>query len=119
MGSCFFTGAFFFFLLLPKSAEWPFFFDPNPIGSAADFFRRASLASRSFKASASARAAFSPVGSDQSLRGWTSIPLNLMRAERTSRNAMPASDSSPNNRAASSPSLRQSAGQASSDGATA
>ena len=74
------TGAGFFFLLEdvfllePNSAAWPFFFDPNPMGKADDFFRRASAASRSAFASASAFAAFSPVGSAQSVFDeiWTS-----------------------------------------------
>mmetsp|Transcript_19517 Transcript_19517/g.55491 ORF Transcript_19517/g.55491 Transcript_19517/m.55491 type:complete len:220 (-) Transcript_19517:385-1044(-) len=118
------TGAGFFFLLEevffepPKSAAWPFFFDPKPMGKAEDFFRRASAASRSAFASASAFAAFSPVGSAQSVFDeiWTS---HRMRAARASRKAIPASDSSSRSRAASAASLRHNSGHASLEGATA
>ena len=97
------TGAGFFFLLEdvffepPNSAAWPFFFEPNPMGKADDFFLRASAASRSALASASAFAAFSPVGSAQSVFDdiWTS---HRMRAARASLNASPASDSSSRSR---------------------
>mmetsp|Transcript_13334 Transcript_13334/g.35419 ORF Transcript_13334/g.35419 Transcript_13334/m.35419 type:complete len:314 (+) Transcript_13334:242-1183(+) len=106
------------FLLEPKSAAWPFFFEPNPIGRADDFFRRASAASRSAFAAASAFAAFSPVGSAQSVRSEIRTSQRIL-AVLASRNATPASESSSSRRAASAASLRQSSGQASFVGATA